>query len=153
MASENKVVRLSDHMTVSVSTEALEALRALATKKTRLVMLLVPGPPDAAHPSTVAEVVQTISPTEPRFTFCRFKSEITGGHRTRRSCSSSPVPRRRPARWVSTRTPGSGWSNYPLEVARAETGLNIDKKFEVEDPAELDEALVLGEPKASKTDE
>jgi hypothetical protein len=40
MASEIKVVRLSEHMTVSVSTEAMEALQALAAEEARLVMLV-----------------------------------------------------------------------------------------------------------------
>jgi twinfilin-like protein len=91
--------------------------------------------------------VQTISPTEPRFTFCRFENENAGRRDTALlfffTCPSPPgtlglqATRKRMVYPLLKRA--------VLELARAEAGLSIDKKFEVEDPAELDEDLVLGE--------
>ncbi|KAG6353639.1 hypothetical protein INS49_005347 [Diaporthe citri] len=153
-------------MTVSVSTEALEALQALAAEKTRVVMLsvdpetelvqLVPGPPDA-HPSTVAEIVQAISPTEPRFTFCRFEHEGAPGRRDTAllfffTCPSPP-PGTVGLQAARKRMVYPLLKRAVLQVARAEAGLSADKRFEVEDTAELDEDLVLGELRAPKEDE
>jgi twinfilin len=119
---------------------------------------LVPSPPDA-HPSTVAEIVQAISPTEPRFTFCRFEHEgVAPGLRHTALLFFFTCPSPQPGGTLGLQATRKRMV-YPLlkravlQVARAEAGLSVDKKFEVEDTAEIDENLVLGELKAPQGDE
>lgn len=44
MVPEMKVVRLSGHMSVSVSTDAIQALHSLAANKSRIIMLVCRNP-------------------------------------------------------------------------------------------------------------
>ena len=104
-------------------------------------MVLVP---DNSSPGSVAELVQTISSTEPRFTFFRYAHSYGGN-------DSSPLL----FFYTCPMTPGNKAIKfrmmYPLMkravlmTAAKELGAEPDKKFEVEDPSEITEDLVLGE--------
>lgn len=100
--------------------------------------------PDEASPSSIPELVQTISATEPRFTFYRFTHSYNGSE-------SSPL--------LFFYTCPSGFSTkairfrmmYPLmkravlAIAEKEAALQPAKKFEVEDPSEITEEAVFAE--------
>lgn len=100
--------------------------------------------PDSSAPSSIPELVQTISPSEPRFTFYRFAHEHGGAQ-------SSPLL----FFYTCPVTPGrkaiKDRMMYPLmkravlEIASKECGLEVDKKFEVEEPNEITEASILEE--------
>ena len=99
--------------------------------------------PSSASPSSISELVSTISATEPRFTFYRFAHEHAGSE-------SDPVL----FFYTCPATAGKAIKQrmmYPLmkravlAIADKEAGLQIEKKFEVEDPSEITEESVLGE--------
>jgi twinfilin len=100
--------------------------------------------PTSASPTTISELVQSISDTEPRFTIFRYGHNHAGA-------DHSPVL----FLYTCPATPGTKAIKnrmlYPLmkravlTVAEKEAGLTLDKKFEVEEPTEITEALVIGE--------
>lgn len=114
--------------------------------KSELVELV----PEAPRPSSVAELVAAISATEPRFTFFRF-AHAHGG------AAQSPLlfvyscPAGAGAKSIKTRMMYPLMKRAVLQIADTTAGLTIDKKFEIEDPAELTDELVLEElhPKAA----
>ena len=97
--------------------------------------------PSSATPSSIPELVQTISATEPRFTFYRYTHQHGGSE-------SSPVL----FFYTCPTTPGTKSIKYRmmyplmkravLEIAGREAGLSIDKKFEVEETSEITEDVV-----------
>ena len=106
--------------------------------------------PEAPTPSSISELTQSISDTEPRFTFYRFQHTHNG-------TESSPIL----FFYTCPVTPGNKAIKarmlYPLmkravlEVAGKEAELTIEKKFEVEEPTEITEESVMEElhPKAA----
>jgi twinfilin-like protein len=100
--------------------------------------------PSDAKPSTLPELVQSISATEPRFTFFRFAHEHAGA-------SSSPIlffytcpaATGRPA--IKARMLYPLMKRAVLEIAEKDAGIAAEKKFEFEDPSEITEEAVLGE--------
>lgn len=105
--------------------------------------------PDDAAPASIPDLVQTISPSEPRFTFYRFAHEHGGA-------PSSPLlffytcPATGGRKAIKDRMLYPLMKRAVLEIANKECGLEVDKKFEVEEPGEITEASVLEElhPKA-----
>jgi twinfilin len=100
--------------------------------------------PDSSSPSTITELTQTISSTEPRFTFFRYSHTHDGA-------DFSPVL----FFYTCPVTPGNKAIKYrmmyPLmkravqEIATKEAGLTLEKKFEVEEPDEITEESVLSD--------
>ncbi|EON99725.1 putative cofilin tropomyosin-type actin-binding protein [Phaeoacremonium minimum UCRPA7] len=145
-------IHLSKSLAMPVAEDALAALKALgADGGSSLVMLKVNSEteavelvPDNSSPSSISELTQTISSTEPRFSFFRFTHDYGGNH-------SSPLL----FFYTNPATPGTKAIRnrmlYPLmkravlTIAETEAGLNIEKKFEVEEPSEITEDSVLGE--------
>lgn len=99
---------------------------------------------DDSSPSSISELVETISSTEPRFTFYRFTHSHEGK-------TSSPIlflytcPATPGARSIKARMLYPLMKRAVLTAAETETGIKVDKKFEVEDPSEITDASVLGE--------
>lgn len=104
------------------------------------------APEDGAAPSSIPELVKTISPSEPRFTFYRFDHSYGGNTSSPMlfiyTCPAAPGIK---AKGIKSRM------MYPLmkravrSVAEQEAGLKIERTFEVEDPSEITEESVLGE--------
>ncbi len=102
--------------------------------------------PDSANPATLAELVQAISPTEPRFTFFRFRHARNG-------VQAAPLL----FFYTCPMTPGNRAIKfgmlYPLmkravlHAASSDEGasLAIDHKFEMEDPTDITEDGVMAE--------
>lgn len=99
---------------------------------------------DSASPASIPDLVQTISTTEPRFTFFKFAHTYAGNH-------SNPLL----FVYTCPATPGNKAIKnrmlYPLmkravlDAAEKEAGLRVEKKFEVEEPSEITEESVLEE--------
>lgn len=98
--------------------------------------------PDDSSPSSIPELVQAISTTEPRFTFYRFAHEHEGSQ-------SSPLlfiytcPATGGRKAIKDRMLYPLMKRAVLEMASSECGLTIEKKFEVEEPSEITEDAVL----------
>lgn len=105
--------------------------------------------PESPKPASIAELSKAISSTEPRFTFYRFTHTHNGQE-------SSPLlffytcPTAQGRQAIKYRMMYPLMKRAVLEVAEREAGLRLDKKFEVEDPSEITEQLVLDDlhPKA-----
>lgn len=105
--------------------------------------------PESPSPSSITDLVKAISPSEPRFTFYRYKHTHNGAEQS-------------PVLFFYTCPAGSTKSikhrmMYPLmkravvTVAETEAGLTLEKKFEVEEPSEITEQGVTEDlhPKAA----
>ncbi|KAK0726763.1 hypothetical protein B0T26DRAFT_747170 [Lasiosphaeria miniovina] len=145
-------IHLSSHMAIPINDEGLAALKELASEGPRALVTLkidqateqIVLVPDDATPESIPELVQAISATEPRFTFYRFTHSYGGNHSSPvlffYTCPSTPGTKAVKSRMI-----------YPLmkravlTIAEKEAGLQVAKKFEVEDPSEITEASVLEE--------
>ncbi|ESA43439.1 actin depolymerizing protein [Neurospora crassa] len=158
--TSKREIHLGTHMAMPMGEDALAALKGLAEEGggEGLVMLkvnpttetieLVPSS-SSSNPSSIADLVQAISPSEPRFTFFRYTHTHNGSEEspilffyTNPSSNGGRVA-------IKQRMLYPLMKRAVLEVASKE-GLNVDKKFEVEEPSEITEDGVLGElhPKA-----
>lgn len=109
------------------------------------VIQLVPSSSDA-RPSTIEEIVHTISSTEPRFTFCRFGHEGDREHDVLLFFFTCPSPAEAlSVQAIKRRMVYPLMKRAVLEVARTDAGLSVDKTLEVENPSQIDESLVLPE--------
>lgn len=97
---------------------------------------------ESPKPSSISELSRAISATEPRFTFYRFTHSHNGTEQSPLlffyTCPVTPGNRAIKSRML-----------YPLmkravlAVAEKEAGLQLDKKFEVEEPSEITEQTVM----------
>ncbi len=98
---------------------------------------------DSPAPSSIPDLVRAIPTTEPRFTFFKYAHAHDGAE-------SSPVLffYTCPAvagREIKYRMMYPLMKRAVLAVAETEAGLHVEKKFEVEEPDEITEDLVLSE--------
>ncbi|KAK3495236.1 uncharacterized protein B0T23DRAFT_412103 [Neurospora hispaniola] len=156
--TSKREIHLGTHMAMPMGEDALAALKGLAEEGGEgLVMLKVNPttetielvPSSSSKPSSISDLVQAISPSEPRFTFFRYTHTHNGSEEspilffyTNPSSNGGRVA-------IKQRMLYPLMKRAVLEVASKE-GLNVDKKFEVEEPSEITEDGVLGElhPKA-----
>ncbi|CAK7243267.1 MAG: Twinfilin-1 [Sporothrix thermara] len=151
-------IHLSSNFKMPLTDEALAALKALGEDGSggqgRSLVVLKINPDteivelddesSSASPSTIDEVVGILPATEPRFTFFRYVH-------THEGTASSPLL----FFYTCPATPGTKAIKfrmmYPLmkravlAVATGEAGLDLEKKFEVEEPSEISEATVHAE--------
>ncbi|KAI1863526.1 hypothetical protein JX265_008743 [Neoarthrinium moseri] len=144
-------IHLSKSMNMPIAADALAGLSEMARGEGSGIVMLKINPSteiveldpatSSASPSSVAELVSSISPNEPRFTFWRYTHTHAGAE-------SSPVL------FFYTCPAAAGKSikfrmMYPLmkravlTVAEGEAGLQVEKKFEVEEPSEITEKSIL----------
>ncbi|KAK3940188.1 hypothetical protein QBC46DRAFT_128514 [Diplogelasinospora grovesii] len=145
-------IHLSKNLSMPMTDDALGALKELAGESGRSLVMLKINPdseivelvPDNSSPSSIKELVQCISDTEPRFTFYRFTHSYGGNHSSPLlfiyTCPVSPGTKA-----IKFRMMYPLMKRAVLTVAEKEAGLQIDKKFEVEEPTEITEDSVLGE--------
>jgi twinfilin-like protein len=123
----------STHFSQS-STESHQKINP-ATESVELV-------PESPSPSSIAELTQAISATEPRFTFFRYTHTHNG-------TESSPVlffytcPANAGTKSIKNRMMYPLMKRAVLTVAESNAGLKVEKKFEVEEPSEITEQSVL----------
>ncbi|KAK3904184.1 hypothetical protein C8A05DRAFT_32029 [Staphylotrichum tortipilum] len=152
MGTGSREIHLSKNLAMPVAEDALQALRDLGAETRSLVMLKINPDsesvelvPDAsAAPTSIPDLVQTISATEPRFTFFRFTH-------THAEAESSPLlffytcPSSFSTKAIKFRMMYPLMKRAVLTVAEKEAGLQPQKKFEVEDTSEITEQLVMDE--------
>ncbi|KAL1900809.1 Twinfilin-1 [Ceratocystis pirilliformis] len=151
-------IHLGKSLDMPFNDEALEALNQLGSGSLDMVSLKINSATEtveldsapASSPSSIDEVVKSISTTEPRFTFYRFHHTHDGTQQRPLlffyTCPATPGTRAIKARML-----------YPLmkrtvlEAAASGANITVDKKFEVDEPTEITEATVLSDlhPKAA----
>ena len=106
--------------------------------------------PESPRPSSIAELASAISTAEPRFTFYRFAHEHNGAQQNPLlffyTCPASQGNKA-----IRNRMLYPLMKRAVLEIADKETGLTVDKRFEVEEPSEITEQSVMDDlhPKAA----
>ncbi|OTB17777.1 hypothetical protein K445DRAFT_9633 [Daldinia sp. EC12] len=147
-------IHLSKTMNMPVATDALVALSALGREEGSSIVMLKINPetevvelvPDSSSPSTIPELVKTISATEPRFTFFRYKATPpSGGEEKNVILFFYTCPVSAATKAIKFRMMYPLMKRAVLEVATREAGLNVEKKFELEDPSEITEQSVTSE--------
>ncbi|KAI0010221.1 hypothetical protein F4779DRAFT_627309 [Xylariaceae sp. FL0662B] len=150
-------IHLSKNMNMPVAADALAALTELGRGEGSGLVMLKINPEtevvelvaDASTPSTIPELVSTISATEPRFTFFRYahgQADAPGMDGRADAvlffytCPASPGMRA-----IKFRMMYPLMKRAVLAAAESEAGVRVDRRFEVEDPAEITEQSVAAE--------
>ncbi|KAL2213143.1 actin depolymerizing protein [Sarocladium strictum] len=143
-------IHLSKSLKMPVGEDALAAMTEVGQDGGRTVVMLKINPatesvelvPESPSPSSITELTQVISDSEPRFTFYRFTHTHAG-------TESSPVlffytcPANAGTKSIKNRMMYPLMKRAVLTVAESNAGLKIEKKFEVEEPTEITEQSVL----------
>ncbi|KYK56489.1 Twinfilin [Drechmeria coniospora] len=153
-----KEIHLSKSLTMPVAEDAIAAMRDVGQDGGRLVtMLKINGETEVVElvaespkPASIGELSRAISSTEPRFTFYRFTHTHDGRE-------ESPVlffytcPAAEGSKSIKKRMMYPLMKRAVLTIAATEAGLTLAKKFEVEEPSEITEQMVLDDlhPKAA----
>lgn len=100
--------------------------------------------PESSTPTSISELTSGISTTEPRFTFFRYDHEYAGykGAPLLFFYTCPVTPGRRA---IKDRMLYPLMKRAVLEVAASECGLEVEKKFEVEEASEITEEGVISE--------
>ncbi|KAI7785078.1 cofilin tropomyosin-type actin-binding protein [Diaporthe eres] len=148
----SREIHLGQRMAMPVHDDALEALKELKPDGGRSLVTLKINPetekvelvPDSTTPTSISELTSGISTTEPRFTFFRYDHEYAGykGAPLLFFYTCPVTPGRRA---IKDRMLYPLMKRAVLEVAAGECGLEVEKKFEVEEPSEITEDGVISE--------
>ncbi|KAI0526401.1 hypothetical protein F5B22DRAFT_156583 [Xylaria bambusicola] len=146
-------IHLSSTMNMPVKADALAALSELGRGDGRaLVMLKINSEdesielvPDASKPVSIVEATQAISTSEPRFTFFRYRSSRAGADDKGVLLFFYTNPATPGTKAIKNRMIYPLQKRAVLTLAETECGCIVEKKFEVEDPSEITEELVLEE--------
>ncbi|KAI0540857.1 hypothetical protein GGR58DRAFT_90589 [Xylaria digitata] len=146
-------IHLSSTMNMPVKNDALDALSELGRGGGRaLVMLKINSQDeavelvsDASKPTSIAEAVLAISTSEPRFTFFRYRPSRAGAEDKEVLLFFYTNPATPGTKAVKNRMIYPLQKRAVLSMAEKECGCAVEKKFEVEDPSEITEELVLEE--------
>ncbi|CAG9943996.1 unnamed protein product [Clonostachys rosea f. rosea IK726] len=143
-------IHLSKNLNMPVAEDAIAAMKEVGTEGGRVVTMLKINPetevvelvPESPTPSTITELTQAISSTEPRFTFFRFKHTHNGAEQTS-ILFFYTCPATAGNKSIKFRMLYPLMKRAVLEVASKEAGLTLEKRFEVEEPSEITEESVL----------
>ncbi|KAF7563956.1 hypothetical protein G7046_g134 [Stylonectria norvegica] len=145
-----KEIHLSKGMAMPVAEDAIAAMQEVGQDGGRVVTMLRINPdteiveliPEAPTPSSISELSQVISTSEPRFTFYRFAHAHNGAEHSPvlffYTCPVTPGTKA-----IKNRMLYPLMKRAVLEVAEKTAGLKLEKKFEVEEPSEITEQSVL----------
>lgn len=151
MGSARREMHLGQKFATPVGAGVVEALREMEAEGSRGVLMLKINPEaesvelaesPASSPTTIPDLISSISATEPRFTFFRFPHTHNGEQ-------SSPLlffytcPASEGRKAIKHRMMYPLMKRSVLAIAGNEVGLTVDKKFEVEEPSEITEEGVL----------
>ncbi|KAL1877520.1 Twinfilin-1 [Diaporthe australafricana] len=149
----SREIHLGQRMNMPVLEDALAALKELGAEGGRSLVTLKINPetekvelvPDSnSSPTSITELVSGISTTEPRFTFFRYEHEYAGSNGAPLlffyTCPMTPGRRA-----IKDRMMYPLMKRAVLEMAGSECGLEVEKKFEVEEPSEITEDGVISE--------
>ncbi|PHH64746.1 hypothetical protein CDD81_4008 [Ophiocordyceps australis] len=151
-------IHLSKSLAMPVAEDAIAAMKELGQDGERLVTMLKINPetevvelvPESPRPHSIGELSKAISSTEPRFTLFRFTHTHDGAEQ-------SPLlffytcPLTAGNKAIRNRMLYPLMKRAVLEIAKSEAGLELEKRFEVEEPSEITEQLVMDDlhPKAA----
>ncbi|KAI0907066.1 hypothetical protein F4823DRAFT_38232 [Ustulina deusta] len=146
-------IHLSSTMNMPVKTDALVALAELGRGNGRVLVMLkidsqdeaVELVPDTSKPTSIAEAVQAISTSEPRFTFFRYRPSRAGADDKDILLFFYTNPATPGTKAIKNRMIYPLQKRAVLAMAERECGCAVGKKFEVEDPSEITEELLLEE--------
>ncbi|CAP68214.1 uncharacterized protein PODANS_7_4640 [Podospora anserina S mat+] len=145
-------IHLSQNLATPIAENALDALRELGSGNGPSLVMLKINPqtesvelvPENSNPSSISELLQVISSTEPRFTFYRFIHTHNGEESSPLlffyTCPASPGTKA-----IKFRMMYPLMKRAVLAAAEKEADLKPVKRFEVEEVDELSEATVLEE--------
>ncbi|KAL6867000.1 hypothetical protein J3F83DRAFT_739630 [Trichoderma novae-zelandiae] len=144
-------IHLSQSLKMPVNEDAIAAMKevaegskAVATLKINAATERVELAPESRDPSSLTELIKGISTVEPRFTFYRFTHTHDGTEQTPilffYTCPSTAGNKA-----IKNRMLYPLMKRAVLTIAEQEAGINLEKKFEVEDPSELTEQEVLND--------
>ncbi|KAK0667891.1 hypothetical protein QBC41DRAFT_227433 [Cercophora samala] len=145
-------IHLSQNLATPIAEKALDALKELGSGSGRSLVMLKINPqtesvelvPEDSNPSSISELLQVISSTEPRFTFYRFNHTHNGEESSPLlffyTCPASPGTKA-----IKFRMMYPLMKRAVLAAAEKEAHLKPVKRFEVEEVDELGEAAVLEE--------
>ncbi|KAK4667789.1 Putative protein of unknown function [Podospora comata] len=145
-------IHLSQNLATPIAENALDALRELGSGSGPSLVMLKINPqtesvelvPENSNPSSISELLQVISSTEPRFTFYRFIHTHNGEESSPLlffyTCPASPGTKA-----IKFRMMYPLMKRAVLAAAEKEADLKPVKRFEVEEVDELSEATVLEE--------
>ncbi|KAJ0109673.1 cofilin tropomyosin-type actin-binding protein [Diaporthe amygdali] len=148
----SREIHLGQRMNMPVQEDALAALQELKTEGGRSLVTLKINPetekvelvPDSSSPTSITDLVSGISTTEPRFTFFRYEHEY-GGYKGAPLLFFYTCPVTPGRRAIKDRMLYPLMKRAVLEMASGECGLEVEKKFEVEEPSEITEDVVISE--------
>ncbi|PHH86908.1 hypothetical protein CDD83_9586 [Cordyceps sp. RAO-2017] len=143
-------IHLSKSLAMPVAEDAITAMREVGQEGGRVVTMLRINPeteivelvPESPRPGSIKELSEAISPTEPRFTFFRFTHTHDGAEQ-------SPLlffytcPTTAGNKAIKNRMMYPLMKRAVLEVAAREAGLELHKRFELEEPGEMTDQGVL----------
>ncbi|KAI0460551.1 hypothetical protein F5B21DRAFT_13236 [Xylaria acuta] len=146
-------IHLSSTMNMPVGNDALSALTELGRGGGRVLVMLkinsqdeaVELVPDSSNPTSIAEAVKAISTSEPRFTFFRYRSSRAGAEDKDVLLFFYTNPAILGSKAIKNRMIYPLQKRAVLTMAEKECSCAVEKKFEVEDPNEITEELVLEE--------
>ncbi|KAI2642736.1 actin depolymerizing protein [Xylaria nigripes] len=146
-------IHLSSTMNMPIEGNALDALTDLSQTDGRtLVMLKINSANEtvelvnnSSKPMSVNEAAQAISTSEPRFTFFRYRPSKTGAENKEVILFFYTNPATAGTKAIKNRMIYPLQKRAVLTIAEKECGCAVEKKFEVEDPSEITEELVLEE--------
>ncbi|RFU74981.1 ptk9 tyrosine kinase 9 [Trichoderma arundinaceum] len=155
-------IHLSQSLKMPVNEDAIAAMKKIAEGQSTVATLLetaanrgrlqkinaaterVELAPESLNPSSIGELIKSISTVEPRFTFYRFTHTHDGTEQT-------PVlffytcPATAGNKAIKSRMLYPLMKRAVLTIAEQEAGITLEKKFEVEDPSEITEQDVLND--------
>lgn len=148
----SRELNLGQRMTMPILDDALAALKELQPDGGSSLVMLKINPetekielvPDSSKPASISELTSDISTSEPRFTFFRYAHEY-GGNQSAPLLFFYTCPATAGRRAIKDRMLYPLMKRAVLDAASSECGLEVDKKFEVEDPSEITEDGVLSE--------
>ncbi|KAK3985237.1 hypothetical protein QBC44DRAFT_335502 [Cladorrhinum sp. PSN332] len=147
-----RAIHLSKNLETPIAEDALSALKELGSESGRQLVMLKINPdtesvelvPDSSSPSSISELIKSISPSEPRFTFYRYTHTHNGSGSSPLlffyTCPASPGTKA-----IKYRMMYPLMKRAVLAVAESEAGLQPVKRFEVEEVDEITEDSVLDE--------
>ncbi|KAL2194733.1 hypothetical protein P885DRAFT_71138 [Corynascus similis CBS 632.67] len=152
MGTATREMHLSKNLATPIADDALQALKDLGAGDKRSLVMLKINPEsesielvrDESTPASISELVQTISATEPRFTFYRF-SHVHNGSESSPLLFFYTCPSNFSTKAIKFRMMYPLMKRAVLSTAEQDAGLKPEKKFEVEDPSEITEQSVLDE--------
>ncbi|KAL9942250.1 hypothetical protein ACHAO5_008147 [Verticillium nonalfalfae] len=150
-------IHLSQKMKLPMPDDAIAAMREVGQHNGRVLTMLKVNPdtesvelvPSTESPTSIAELSQAISTTEPRFSIFRYTHTHNGTETSPvlffYTCPANSSSARPGHKAIKDRMLYPLMKRAVLAIASSEAGLELAKKYEVEEPSEITEESVLSD--------